>query len=147
MARMVWALFCEHHTTASDGKNSYIGVFDTMTVTITPVEGKPPPEEPLRTPVPSVPFTLALHLMTAPGSPMCVVRLKGPDDQVMLPEMKSKLQHNAEGKHRWHLHFPKGIPITKSGLYTFEIEVKGEELRPDRVDLPVTLRISKGGAK
>ena len=146
MARMVSAQFCEHHTTAADGKNSYIGVFDNMTVRIRCAKGKPLPKEPLPIPVPSLSFTLALYLTTAPGSPVCVARLKDPDDQVILPEMKSKLQHNAEGKHRWHLHFPKGIPLRKSGIHTFEVEIEGEELRPSRVDLPVTLDIKTGGA-
>ena len=138
MARLVWALICEHHTTDASGKNSYIGVFDNMTATI---KGTPQPREPLLHPVLSVPFVLALHLKTKPGSPQCVARLKDPDGQLVLPEMRTKLTNSATGRHNWHLHFPRGIPIRMSGTYTFQIVVEGEAMRDTEVELPITLDI------
>ncbi len=146
MARLVWALICEHQTTDATGKNSYNGVFDNMAVEITTGPDDDPPSEPLPFAVPTPPFVLAMHLATKPGIPECVLRVKDPDGHLLAPEARTKLGPSATGKHNWHVRFGRGIPVRKSGTYKFEIEVEGEAMGRSEVDLPIEFNIKRGEA-
>jgi hypothetical protein len=148
MARVVWALFCEHQTTDADGRNSYISVFDHMTVGVRVRAEIPLPQEPLSPPVPTGPFVLALHLNTQPGSPEVVVHVMDPDGQRILPEMRSRLARNSVGKHNLHLRFPRGMPVTRSGTYIFRVSVEGEAMRQKEIEFPISVQIEReGGAE
>jgi hypothetical protein len=144
MARLVWALICEHHTTDASGKNSYNGVFDEMTLGITARPGDEPPTEPLPFAVSTTPFVLAMHLLTKPGDPECTLRVKDSDGHLLVPEAKANLGPSTNGKHNWHVHFQRGIPVRKSGTYVFEISVEGEAMGRNEVELPIVFDIKQG---
>ena len=146
MARLVWALICEHHATDASGKNSYNGVFDNLTVSIRAKPGTPPPAEPLPFAVSTPPFVVAIRLMTKPGAPECTLRVKDPDGHLLVPEARAKLGPSTNGKHNWHIHFQRGVPVRKSGTYMFEITVAGEAMGRNEVELPIVFDIKQGGA-
>ena len=137
MARLIWALFCEHHLTDANGKNSYISIFDRTTVGIRAKEGAPPLWEPLPHPVPTPPFVLALHMTTEPGTPECTVRVRDSDDQDLVPPITARLPDNPEGRHNFHLNFAQGIPVQKSGIYAFQVFMEDKLI--GQKELPVSL--------
>jgi hypothetical protein len=137
MARLVWALFCEEQRAEAAGKSSYIRVFDSATVGIKAPPGEPPAREPLSAPVPTIAFVLALHLQSAPGAPECTVRVKDSDDRDILPPLTSQLADNPLGRHNLHLRFQQGIPVVRSGVYSFEVYIDGELV--GEAELPVSL--------
>ena len=137
MARLIWALFCEHQLTDDSGKNSYIGVFDGTTVAVRAQGDAVPLEEPLPNPVPTTPFVLAINLTADPGAPECMVRVKDSDGQEILPAISARLSDNSLGQHNWQLRFAGGIPVVASGIYAFEIYAGGERI--GEAQLPVTL--------
>jgi hypothetical protein len=138
MARLSWALFCEHHLTDQRGKNSYIGVFDTATVTLHVSPGTTL-QVPLRSPAPSCAFVLAAHITGAPGAPMAELHVKDSDGQAILPTFRSQLANSEMGQHNLHVNFPKGIPVRRSGIYSFEFVVDGQEVGV--AELPVDIRV------
>jgi len=137
MARMVWALFCEHHSTDNRGRNTYTSVFDNMTIKIRAKAGGPSPTEPLPSPIPSSPFVLAVHVTGDPGEHQCALRVKGPDGLAIGPEVSGRLAANPNGRYNWHIGFTNGIPILKSGLYAFNILLDGQSL--GEAELPINL--------
>jgi len=137
MARMVWALFCEHHSTDNKGRNTYTSVFDNMSIRIRAQGGQPVPTEPLPFAIPSSPFVLAVHVTGAPEGHQCALRVKGPDGLRIGPELSGRLTANPNGRYNWHVGFTNGIPVMKSGLYSFEIMLDEEKL--GEAELPISL--------
>jgi hypothetical protein len=134
MARLIWALFCENQTTGEAGKNSYHDVFDAITVRVT---GTPAPMDP---PPHTLPFVLALNLTAEPGSPVCKVHIRDTDGNDILAPMQSKLPESLEGSFNLHLRFPEGIPVKKSGIYSFDVFVEGERIGV--AEIPVSLDVA-----
>jgi hypothetical protein len=126
MARLIWALFCEDQTTGESGKNSYINVFDTMSVRVRRGDSEVPVSMPLSQPAQTSAFVLALNLTATPGAPQCTVHIRDNDGHDILGPMQSRLPDSPDGRHNLHLRFTHGIPVRKSGIYTFDVSVDGE---------------------
>lgn len=144
MARMIWYHFCEHHLTDASGKNSYIAVFDTMTMGIRSSDPTKELSFPLTSPIPTQPFVLSVGLHARPGArEQYEVRLVDSNGQAVLPPMTGTLTAHPEGKHTLHLNFPRGIPILTSGIHTFHISVGGTEVC--RAELPISVTLEEEG--
>lgn len=141
MARLVWALFCEKQLTDTSGKNSYIGVFHRQHVRIEPASDAPEVREPLPDPIPCGTFVLAMYVLTEPGSPECSVEVRDPDGQPVGDVYRQRLAEHSEGQHSWHIRFVDGIPVRRSGIYTFHIRVESEEV--GKAELPVDIEIEQ----
>lgn len=139
MARLVWGLFCERHSTDAGGKSSYLGVFDAQTLTIRSAGGAPVSQEPLPKPVPSSPFVLALNITAEPGAPVCRVLVKDSEDREVVPAMASRLSESPDGRYNLHVGFPHGIPVARTGLYTFQVFIEDQLI--GEVELPIRLEI------
>lgn len=146
MSRLVYALFCEHHTTDAQGRNSFISVFDSKNIELVPAPGVEIAGDQLPGPVASGKFCLALFFVCEPGAPEIKIRVKDPDNQLVGPELKMRLSHNDLGRHRANIHFePNGIPVTKSGIYSFEIIVNNEKLGEAEMPVAVNIKRLPGG--
>lgn len=143
MARLNWALFCQHHLTDQAGRNSYIEVFDTLTAELRVPPGEPPPQVPLAVPRPSCAFVLAAHITAAPGSPTVELRVKDSDGELVIPPAKIQLGKSDMGRHNLHVNFSSGIPVRRSGIYAFEFVVDGEKIGV--AELPIDIRGHEGG--
>ena len=143
MARLNWALFCSHHLTDQQGNNSYIEVFDTVTMDVHVRPGAPPPQIPLEAPKPSCSFVLAAHITAAPGSPTVELRVKDSDGELVAPPAKMQLSNSDLGRHSLHVNFSSGIPVRRSGIYAFEFVVAGEKIGV--AELPIDIRGHEGG--
>ncbi len=143
VARLVWYHFCEHVTTDADGKNSYIGVFDNMTVGIQVDPDKPKSDFPLPGPLLTGPFVLAMHLLVRPdAAEVCELRIEDSDGQLIGPPFKRTLAKNPEGKQNLNVQFPRGLPVLRPGILTFRIRVGGVDT--GEAQLPVAIRIVEG---
>ena len=143
MARLNWVLFCQHHLTDQGGKNSYIGVFDTLTATVRAEPGGTPPQLPLPAPTPSGRFVLAAHITGGPGRPEVELRVMDPDGELIAPPAQLRLNRNDMGRHNLHVNFSHGIPIRRSGIYVFEFIVDGKGAGV--AELPVDVRVEEEG--
>jgi hypothetical protein len=136
MSRLIWALFCEDHTTGDAGKNSYLNVFDLMRVAIRSPAGPASAGQPGQSAHTS-PFVLALNLTAEPGAPACTVHIRDPEGSEILAPMSSRLPDSPEGRHNLHLRFPQGIPVSRSGIYVFEVLLDDEPV--GQAELPVSV--------
>ena len=143
MARLSWALFCQHHLTDQEGRNSYIGVFDTLTLGAQAPPGAPPIQIPLEEPRPSCTFVLAAQITGAPGTPTVELCVKDSDGKLIAPPAKIQLSNSDLGRHNLHVNFSSGIPVRRSGIHTFEFVVDGEKVGV--AELPVDIRVHEGG--
>ncbi len=142
-ARLIWYHFSDHQTTDGSGKCSYIGVFDEANVGICVPEGGPEVPIPLPNPVTTAPFVLTLHIQAQAGEKETVeVKVKDADGERVMPTFRGEIGPNPNGQHNMHLRFANGLPVTKPGIYTFEVSVGGVGLR--EIELPVDIRIQRG---
>ena len=137
--KLVYALFCEHHSTDASGKNTYTSVFDEQNIAVRAIPGAPRPQLPFPKPQPTGAFVLALRLDCAPNTQSCWVQVKDMHGQVIVPRVSLKLAQHPKGAHRLNVHFQNGIPVVDQGTYVFEVGV-GETLI-GAVELPVNIKI------
>ncbi len=141
MASLVWYHFCEKIITESDGKNSYLSVFDRMTVGIRKRPGTPDLPDPLPYPIPTQRFVLAMHLSVRPSTREPVeIRVRDSDGEEIMPPHNVVLGKNPEGKCNLNMTFTNGIPVMRTCIYSFEIRVAGQKMQIEP-ELPVTIRI------
>lgn len=142
MAKMLWYHFCEHHSTDASGKNSYIAVFDNMSISLRPVDRTKKHSFPLPRPIQSQPFVLAVGLLAQPGvREEFKVEIVDTDGQSVIPPMTGKLTAHPEGRHTCHMNFARGIPLVRSGIYTFRISVGGTQV--GEAVLPISIEIDE----
>ena len=67
-------------------------------------------------------------MTTERGSPGYEVGVKDSDGRTVLPPLRSRLKENAQGRHNVHVAFPRGLPLVRSGIFSFEVHVEGARI-------------------
>lgn len=143
MAELLWFHFSDHQTIDDSGKCSFIGVFDSATVGLRVSKEAPDVQFPLSSPVPTASFVLTLHIQARPsGEEIFEVKVCDSDGQRVMPTVRGKIGANANGQHNLHLRFANGLPVSKPGIYTFEVSVSGASV--GSIDLPVDIVVQRG---
>lgn len=121
--KLVYALFCEHHSVDANGRNTYTSVFDEQNIVVRAIPGGPKPQLPFPRPQPTGQFVLALRLDCAPNTQSCWVQVKDMHGQPIIPRATMKFAQHPKGAYRVNLHFQNGIPVLDQGTYVFEVGV------------------------
>ncbi len=124
--KVIYTLLCEHHIESSAKKDSYLNVFDSLTVTARNKDGSPV-RVPLEKALYAGPIVVVFEIRSEPGAHEYELDVCDPDGASILPTFKGQLRHNPKGKNSLHVRFPQGIPLTKPGDYKFHLKVDGHE--------------------
>ena len=143
MYKVAWCLICEKIITDQSGKNSYIAVFDRVTIRRTIPEGESQLAFPLAEPAPGPSLGVAFYVLGDPGEPEFEFVLKDPDNQSILGPARIKMDRNPDGKFNVHINLQNGFLIRKSGVFSFFLRYDGKEIGCGELQVSVTIEEEK----
>ena len=112
-AQLGYLLLCDGHAKVG-GKDCVLGIFNRIFAK--------------RFPTTHDQCYLAFELWADPGEHELRVRIKNTDDEDIVPALgplEMQIAESGQGSGAIQL---KGLPLAKSGIYTFVVEVDGEQL-------------------
>ena len=123
--KFLYSLFCLLHSTDSDGRQNYLGIFDELKVS--EKDRKKSKKRELPQPQNSKPFVVAFRI-DAPRAKSLSLRILDPNKKEIARSQNETLESRKDGKHYIHFQLINGLSVQAFGDYTFTLYIDNKKV-------------------